>query len=389
MATNSGLMRAGSQSSTGSVGAMAGMQQRRYSRYSKQQERPFPKGDITVELQRLAQELLREAAHRYEGFNAQNLEIIAVSFEHKTFLESSNSKDYFSKIKNKLTEWHYQDTANPPPAPLKLDAKSSPGAGKKGSDSSSGPVKVSNQRPPSRDKAKQPQSVLNSAFKSGGSPNMPNATQPAGGSPNFAFAGTPNSPGGSNNQPTTPPFAPFSPTINPTGEFVGLTHPTLLDSLDLNDPNIRLQWINALRDSIVTEMKEAIFAEVYASLGGSAGAAGLPALMNSPTRTGPIDFGLMEVDHHQQAQAAAAAHHHHHHQQQQQHHHHGQSSSGQTNGGTNGAYGLDNQSWYTSYNPHATSTVGNPSAGNGLFQQLGADAQSFNAHMVGNWYNHQ
>ncbi|EWC44338.1 hypothetical protein DRE_01164 [Drechslerella stenobrocha 248] len=380
MATYSGLMRAGSQSSTGSAGAHAGMQQRRYSRYSKQQERPYPKGDITVELQKLAQEFLREAAHRYEGFNADNLEIIAVSFEHKTFLESSNSKDYFTKIKTKLHEWHYQDTANPPPAPLK-DAKSSPSAQKKGSDSSSGPVKVSKDRPPSRDKVKQQQqSVLNSAFKTGGSPNMPNATQPSGGSPNFAFSGTPNSPGGSNNQPTTPPFAPFSPTMTPSGEFVGLMHPALLDSLDLNEPNTRSQWTNALRDSIVSELRENIFAEVYATLGSSA--AGLPALINSPTRTGPIDFGLMEVDHNQHAAQQQQ-------QQQQQHQHHSQTAGGQANGGTNGAYGLEAQGWYTPYNPHTTGTVGNPANGGGMFAQLNNDAQSFNAHMVGNWYNHQ
>ncbi|KAF3931554.1 hypothetical protein ABW19_dt0208297 [Dactylella cylindrospora] len=361
MATNPTSTRAGSQGSTGgtvSGPGGVGLQQRRYSRYSKKQERPYPKGDISVEIQKKAQELLREAAQRYEGFNAANLEIIAVSFEHKTFAESVNSTDYIRKIKQKLNEWHYQDTANPPPAPLtSKDSKTnhnSPNAQKRGSDSSSGPVKVTNQRPPSRD-SKTKQSVLNTAFKSGGSPNMPNATQP-GGSPNFDFTNTPTSPGGSN-QPTTPPFAPFSPTINPTGEFVGLTHPTLLDTLDLNDPSVRTQWINALRESIVTDMRDTVVAEVYASLGSG----GLTALMNSPGRNGAMDFSMMEVD---QSQAG---------------------SSGQANG-ANGGFGMDGHSWYPSYTPH---TVGNPSAGGGLYQPIGTDAQSFNAHMVGNWYNHQ
>ncbi|EPS42915.1 hypothetical protein H072_3107 [Dactylellina haptotyla CBS 200.50] len=370
-------MRASSQGSTGSIGggsAGGAIQQRRYSRYSKKMERPYPKGDITVEIQKRAQELLREAAQKYEGFNADNLKIIAVSFEHKTFLESANSTDYVKKIRDKLTEWHYQDAANPPPAPLK-DTKSSPSAQKKGSDSSSGPVKVTNQRPPSRDKSKTGSGVLNSAFKSaGGSPNMPNATQPAGGSPNFNF-GAPASPGsGNNNQPTTPPFAPFSPTINPTGEFVGLTHPTLLDSLDLNDPNIRTQWINALRESIISDLRDQIFAEAYGSLGSNPGMSGL---MNSPTRNGHVDFSMMEVDHHQN----------------QQHH---AGNGAQTNGGAaaaaaNGGYGMDGQSWYTSYNPAAAhaAAMGNPSAGGGLYQPIGTDAQSFNQHMVGNWYNHQ
>ncbi|KAF3917068.1 hypothetical protein ABW20_dc0100679 [Dactylellina cionopaga] len=379
MATNPNLMRASSQGSTGSSGVQnIGMQQRRYSRYSKKLERPYPKGDITVDIQKRAQEYLREAAQRYEGFNAQNLEIIAVSFEHKVFLESANSTDYIQKIKTKLTEWHYQDNANPPPAPLK-DAKSSPSAQKKGSDSSSGPVKVTNQRPPSRDKTKQQQqqqqqqSVLNSGFKSG-SPSMPNATQPAGGSPNFNFA--PGSPS-ANNQPTTPPFAPFSPTINPTGEFVGLTHPSLLDSLDLNDPNIRTQWINALRESIITDLRDTIYSDVYSSLtAGSTGGA-IPGLMGSPTRNGHMDFSMMEVDHHHQNT-------------------HGQ-NNGQANGGNggngaanaNGGYGMDGHNWYASYTPtHTGANVGNPSAGGGLYQPIGTDAQSFNQHMVGNWYNH-
>ncbi|KAK6335190.1 hypothetical protein TWF718_010627 [Orbilia javanica] len=376
MATNPSLMRASSQGSTGSIVPQSiggGMQQRRYSRYSKKQERPYPKGDITVDIQRRAQELLREAAQRYEGFNAGNLEIIAVSFEHKTFQESANSTEYIKKIKQKLTEWHYQDTANPPPAPLK-DAKSSPGGQKKGSDSSSGPVKITNQRPPSREKSKQqnqqqqqPQSVLNSNFKSGGSPSMANAVQPNAGSPNFNFA--PASPGGgANNQPTTPPFAPFSPTINPAGEFVGLTHASLLDSLDLNDPNIRQQWIGALRDSIIADLRESIYAEVYTSLGPNSGS-GMTPLMNSPTRNGPIDFSMMEVDHGQ--------------------HNHASNGSGQANGNANGGYGMDGHtSWYTSFTPHAAA-VGNPSAGGGLYQPIGTDAQSFNQHMVGNWYNHQ
>ncbi|KAK6353852.1 hypothetical protein TWF730_008274 [Orbilia blumenaviensis] len=375
MATNPSLMRASSQGSTGSAipqNIGGGMQQRRYSRYSKKQDRPYPKGDITVDIQRRAQELLREAAQRYEGFNAGNLEIIAVSFEHKTFQESANSTDYIRKIKNKLTEWHYQDTVNPPPAPLK-DAKSSPSAQKKGSDSSSGPVKITNQRPPSREKSKQqqgqqqqqPQSVLSSAFKAGGSPKPNNATQTTGGSPNFNFA--PASPGGGNTQPATPPFAPFSPTLNSTsGEFVGLTHPSLLDSLDLNDPNIRQQWISALRDSIITDYRDTIYAEVYTSLGPNAGS-GMPSLMNSPTRNGPMDFSMMEVDHNQ---------------------HNHTNNSGQTNGNANGGYGMDNTtSWYTSFTPHAAA-VGNPSAGGGLYQPIGTDAQSFNQHMVGNWYNH-
>ncbi|KAI5810134.1 hypothetical protein DFH27DRAFT_606561 [Peziza echinospora] len=89
--------------------------------------RPYPKADITIEDQQREQRKLLNAGKAFSGYSHLNLEIIAISYEHKCFAEAKSREDYIAKIGKKLNEWKYapvdeEDThglgrLQPPPQP--------------------------------------------------------------------------------------------------------------------------------------------------------------------------------------------------------------------------------------------------------------------------------
>ncbi|KAF8445489.1 hypothetical protein BGX38DRAFT_1194859 [Terfezia claveryi] len=76
-------------------------------RSAKRLQRPYPKADITIEDQQREQKKLLNAGKAFSGYNRLNLDIIAISYEHKCFSEAKRQEDYLSKIRKKLIEWKY------------------------------------------------------------------------------------------------------------------------------------------------------------------------------------------------------------------------------------------------------------------------------------------
>lgn len=59
-------------------------------RNAKRLQRPYPKADITVEDQQREQKKLLNAGKAFAGYSRLNLDIIAISYEHKCFAEAKN-----------------------------------------------------------------------------------------------------------------------------------------------------------------------------------------------------------------------------------------------------------------------------------------------------------
>ncbi|KAF8417027.1 hypothetical protein EV426DRAFT_388790 [Tirmania nivea] len=76
-------------------------------RSAKRLPRPYPKADITIEDQQREQKKLLNAGKVFSGYSRLNLDIIAISYEHKCFAEAKNKEDYLAKIRKKLIEWKY------------------------------------------------------------------------------------------------------------------------------------------------------------------------------------------------------------------------------------------------------------------------------------------
>ncbi|KAF8474651.1 hypothetical protein BDZ91DRAFT_271360 [Kalaharituber pfeilii] len=76
---------------------------------SRRPDRPYPKGDITIEDQQREQRKLLNAGKAFSGsgYSRLNLDIIAISYEHKCFSEAKNREEYIAKIRKKLIEWKY------------------------------------------------------------------------------------------------------------------------------------------------------------------------------------------------------------------------------------------------------------------------------------------
>ena len=59
-------------------------------RNTKRLQRPYPKADITIEDQQREQKKLLNAGKLFSGYNRNDLDIIAISYEHKCFSEARN-----------------------------------------------------------------------------------------------------------------------------------------------------------------------------------------------------------------------------------------------------------------------------------------------------------
>ena len=59
-------------------------------RSSKRLQRPYPKADITIDDQQREQKKLLNAGKAFSGYSQRNLDIIAISYEHKCFAEAKN-----------------------------------------------------------------------------------------------------------------------------------------------------------------------------------------------------------------------------------------------------------------------------------------------------------
>ncbi|CUS09333.1 unnamed protein product, partial [Tuber aestivum] len=200
-------------------------------------QRPHDKGNIAKGDQEKYQHKLLKAVQNFViGGNQPNLDIIAISFEHKCFSEARNRAEYISAINAKLREWNYDDISDDDTAP-----------------SSSPQPSVKKQ------KTISPSPPLPTASASTITSNATTTTT----STNTALSSSPS-------QPSSPPLPlPSHPmetiktmtTHLPTppqgkipggggggggGDFVHLFDPKVLDKIDLNDPARRAEWVGAV-----------------------------------------------------------------------------------------------------------------------------------------------
>ncbi|KAG0633862.1 hypothetical protein HOY80DRAFT_989468 [Tuber brumale] len=198
-------------------------------------QRPHDKGNIAKGDQEKYQHKLLKAVQNFViGGNQPNLDIIAISFEHKCFSEARNRAEYISAINAKLREWNYDDISDDDTAP-----------------------------------SSSPQPSIKKQKTISPSPPLPTASANTIRSNTTTSAATNTTSSSSPSQPSSPPLPlPLLPmemtktmtTHLPTppqgkiqgggggggGGFVQLFDPKVLDKIDLNDPVKRTEWVRAV-----------------------------------------------------------------------------------------------------------------------------------------------
>lgn len=261
-------------------------------RNAKRLQRPYPKADITIEDQQREQKKLLNAGKSFSGYSRANLDIIAISYEHKCFAEAKNKEDYLAKIRKKLIEWNYKpesgddvNTAGPlqlppqPPGQTQKPSQSPKTARSHHQRHRSGPVQntvyengritnggspVAPSRP-TPTATNTPTSPIKNGFpRTGQSPSTQVPTTSAFQPPfpqlrNSQYQDHPGSPY-SNEGPkltSSPKSQPMSHTATAISDassassqdtFMNLFEPEFLKNVNLNEPEIRTAWINSVWD---------------------------------------------------------------------------------------------------------------------------------------------